>query len=365
MTPLARSIARRIGLEGPISLATFMAEALGNPQHGYYTTRDPLGRRGDFITAPEVSQMFGELIGLWCAETWRLMGQPDLFVLAELGPGRGTLMADAMRAGKVLPGFCEAARLHLVETSPALRAVQAETLDAYSATWHDDVGGLPDGPLIVIANEFFDALPVRQFEMTEDGWRERLVTAGGPDADGFHIILDSRPAAMSALFPDAMDTAEPGAVYEIAPAAVSIAASLAERIARDGGAAIVVDYGHAEHRIGATLQAVRGHARHDALADPGTADLTAHVDFAALGEAARHNAAVHGPITQRDLLLNLGLAQRAEQLCQRATPAQRARIESARHRLIDPSEMGTLFKALAISHSAMAVPPGFETATTP
>ena len=363
MTPLSRRIARRIGLEGPISIAAYMAEALANPEHGYYMTRDPLGRSGDFITAPEVSQMFGELIGLWCAETWRLMGQPDPFLLIELGPGRGTLMADAMRAGKVLPGFCEAARLHLVEASPTLRAVQAETLSAFDPDWHDDVGGLPDGPVIVIANEFFDAMPVRQFEMTDGGWRERLVDIDNSKDAGFHIVLDSRPTPMAALIPEAVQAADTGAVYEIAPAAVSIVATLSERIARGGGAAIVVDYGHAAHRTGATLQAVRGHARHDVLAEPGTADLTAHVDFAALAEAARHRTTVYGPIAQRDLLLNLGLEQRAAQLCQRATAEQRKQIEAARHRLIDPAEMGTLFQALAICHHDAAVPPGFDSAT--
>jgi len=359
VTPLSRSIARRISLQGPISIAEFMAEALGHPQHGYYMGKDPFGRTGDFITAPEISQMFGELIGLWCAEVWRLMGGPAPFNLVELGPGRGTLMQDALRAARVLPEFGEAASIHLVETSPVLRDIQAVTLGDHGPAWHDDLTRVPDGPLIVIANEFFDALPIHQFTRTDDGWRENVVTV-----DGDSLVLTTSPTATpaTALLAD-RDAAE-GAVAEICPAAISIATDIAERIAEHGGAALAIDYGYAEPDGKATLQAVRQHERHDVLTDPGTADLTAHVNFTDLRDAAHNHTTVYGPVTQGDFLRNLGIEMRAEQLMQRATADQRSAIESASRRLIDPAEMGTLFKVLAFCHSDMPTPPAFETAAT-
>ncbi len=358
MTPLSRSIARRISLQGPISIADFMAEALSHPQHGYYMGKDPFGRTGDFITAPEISQMFGELVGLWCAEVWRLMGNPAPVNLVELGPGRGTLMQDALRAARMLPAFGDAASVHLVETSPVLRDMQALTLADHQPTWHDDLSHVPDGPLIVIANEFFDALPVHQFVRAADGWRENLVTV---DAD--RLVLTAAPAASAAAA--LLAGREPGGVGDVAevcPAAISIATALAERIARHGGAALAIDYGYAEPTGAATLQAVRQHHRHDVLADPGTADLTAHVNFRDLRDAARPFAAVYGPVTQGAFLRSLGIEMRANQLLQRATADQRPAIESARRRLIDPAEMGTLFKALAFCHRDMPAPPAFETA---
>lgn len=361
MTPLSRSIARRISLQGPISIADFMAEALGHPQHGYYMGKDPFGRTGDFITAPEISQMFGELIGLWCAEVWRLMGSPAPFNLIELGPGRGTLMQDALRAAKVLPDFTAAASVHLVETSPVLRDMQAVTLGDHQPAWHDDLTRVPDGPLIVIANEFFDALPVHQFIRTGDGWRENVVTMDAGDAD--QLVLTAAPAATAATALLAgRETGAQGHIAEVCPAAISISTALAERIAQYGGAALVIDYGYAEPTGAATLQAVRRHERHDFLSDPGTADLTAHVSFRDLRDAAHPHATVYGPVTQRDFLRGLGIELRAEQLVKRATADQRTTIEGACRRLIDPVEMGTLFKALAFCHRDMPAPPAFETA---
>lgn len=360
MTPLSRSITRRISLQGPISIAEYMAEALGNPQHGYYMGKDPFGRTGDFITAPEISQMFGELVGLWCAEVWRLMGGPAPFNLVELGPGRGTLMQDALRAARVLPEFGEAASIHLVETSPVLRDMQAVTLGDQHPTWHDDPTHLPDGPLIVIANEFFDALPVHQFIRTEDGWRENVVTV-----DDDRLVLTTSPSATPAtalLTGRNADAA--GGIAEVCPAAISIASSFAERIAEHGGATLAIDYGYAEPTGEATLQAVRQHERHDFLSDPGTADLTAHVNFMDLRKAAHAHTTVYGPVTQGDFLRTLGIEMRAEQLMQRANADQRRAIESACRRLIDSAEMGTLFKALAFCHPDMPVPPAFETADT-
>lgn len=358
MTPLSRSIARRISLQGPISIADFMAEALGHSQHGYYMGKDPFGRTGDFITAPEISQMFGELVGLWCAEVWRLMGSPASFTLIELGPGRGTLMQDALRAAQVLPDFAAAASIHLVETSPVLRDMQAVTLSGHHPEWHDDLTRIPVGPLIVIANEFFDALPVHQFIRTAEGWLENVVTV-----DGDQLVLTAAPAATAAAALLAgRDAGAAGDIAEVCPAAISIAAALAERIAEHGGAALAIDYGYSEPTGEGTLQAVRRHERHDFLSDPGTADLTAHVSFRDLRDAAQPRATVYGPVTQGEFLRSLGIEIRAEQLMQRATADQRTAIESACRRLIDPAEMGTLFKALAFCHRDMPPPPAFENA---
>jgi NADH dehydrogenase [ubiquinone] 1 alpha subcomplex assembly factor 7 len=358
VNPLARKIAQRIRLQGPMTIAAFMADALGHPQHGYYMTADPLGRDGDFITAPDISQMFGELIGLWCAEVWRLMNRPGPFNLIELGPGRGTLMADALRAAKVLAGFNEAAAIRFIETSPALRARQKAALEGCDVTWHDDLGDVPSGPTILIANEFFDALPVHQFERTADGWRERMVTV----ADDRLVLAPGRHRSPSEILipEDLRFTAPTGSVVEVSPASVSIMHAIAERLEQEGGAALVIDYGHIEHRTGATLQSVRRHERHDFLTDPGTADLTAHVDFATLAATAHAHTAVHGPVTQGALLQNLGIELRARQLQSHATEAQRQAIEAARRRLIDPAEMGTLFKVLAVCDRALAAPPGFD-----
>ncbi len=320
--------------------------------------KDPFGRTGDFITAPEISQMFGELIGLWCAEVWRLMGGPAPFNFVELGPGRGTLMQDALRAARVLPDFGEAASIHLVETSPVLRDMQAVTLGDHNPAWHDELARVPDGPLIVIANEFFDALPVHQFIRTEDGWRENVVTV-----DGDRLVLAASPSATSATaLLAARDAAAAGDIAEVCPSAISITTDLAERIAKHGGATLAIDYGYAEPSGSATLQAVQRHERHDFLSDPGTADLTAHVNFMDLRAAANAHTTVYGPVTQGNFLRSLGIEMRAEQLMQRATADQRKTIESACRRLIDPAEMGTLFKALAFCHPDMPPPPAFESA---
>jgi NADH dehydrogenase [ubiquinone] 1 alpha subcomplex assembly factor 7 len=358
VTPLAESLARRIRAQGPLTVADFMAEALGHPEHGYYMTRDPLGRRGDFTTAPEISQVFGELIGLVCADLWERMGRPSPLLLAELGPGRGTLMADALRAARVMPGFGDALRLHLVETSPVLRRAQQRALSSWGPVWHDSVASLPDGPLLAIANEFLDALPIRQFVKTEGGWRERLVGLSA-EHDGLAFAL-SGPTAAAALVPGALAGAAIGSVCEVAPAALGLADALARRFAEQGGAALFVDYGYEGPACGDTLQALRRHRRHDPLAAPGEADLTAHVDFAALAATARHaGAGVHGPVAQGLFLQRLGIEARGERLLQAASPGQAADIGVALRRLIDPAEMGTLFKVLAITGPTTPAPAGF------
>jgi SAM-dependent MidA family methyltransferase len=350
-TPLARELARLIAADGPIPVADYMALCLGHPRYGYYRTRDPLGGAGDFVTAPEVSQMFGELIGLWAVDVWQRMGAPGRFVLAELGPGRGTLMADALRAVRIVPGFRAALELHLVEIGPVLRARQRETLAAsdIAPAWHDHVATLPEAPLIVIANEFFDALPVHQAVKAADGWHARRV--GLDTAGDLVFALDPAPLpGFAALLPAHLAAAPEGAVFEWR--ADSVVAELCRRLVGHGGAALVIDYGHAASALGDTLQAVRGHAYADPLQAPGEADLTAHVDFAALAAAAeRAGAAVLGPLTQGVFLRALGIEQRAAKLKAAAGAEQRAAIDAALARLSGSGrdEMGELFKVLVLA----------------
>jgi NADH dehydrogenase [ubiquinone] 1 alpha subcomplex assembly factor 7 len=357
VTPLARLLLRRIALTGPITVAEFMAEALGHPLHGYYQRRDPLGRAGDFITAPEVSQMFGELIGLWCVEIWHEMGCPDPCHLVELGPGRGTLMADALRAARVRPAFGAAIRLHLVETSPYLRERQSQALAAYrppgQMTWHASLAEVPHGPLLLVANEFFDALPVHEFELRPEGWRERVIACDGDKL----VFAWAEPGPSFALLTDRQRR---GPKAEVSPVALSLAGDIGRRLARGGGAALIIDYGSSRTLPGESLQAVRRHAPVDPLSDIGEADLSAHVDFAGLARAAEGAGAVaHGPLPQGEFLLRLGLEARAESLLARATPTQARDLDSARRRLLDSREMGTLFKALALGARGQPPPPGF------
>lgn len=352
---LARRLTDRIRRDGPISVADFMAAALQDPDDGYYRQGDPLGRAGDFTTAPEISQMFGELIGLWCAETWLTAGAPAPFRLVELGPGRGTLMADALRATARVPGFQAALRLHLVESSPGLRRRQAAALAAAAPSWHDRLEDVPDGPAWIVANEFLDALPVHQIVRTVDGWAERGV---GIDGDGAFVFVDALPAP-PAMVP-AVDR-PPGTVVERRPAADAVATVAAERVARAGGRGLFVDYGYAAGD-GDTLQAVGRHGRVSVLEAPGTVDLSAHVAFAAVADAARRaGAAAWGPVPQGRFLQALGIAERAERLAA-ARPDARATLAAALHRLIGAGAMGTLFKVLAITPPDAPAPPGFAAA---
>ncbi len=368
MTPLLGILRRRIEAGGPLSVAEYMAEALGHPRHGYYASRDPLGAAGDFITAPEISQMFGELLGLWCAACWVRMGRPDPVILAELGPGRGTLVADALRAARVMPGFIAALRLHLVETSPVLRAAQAAALDtggrrgpalAEPPCWHNAAADLPDGPLLLLANEFVDALPIRQFQRGAGRWHERRI-GWDESAGALRWVETVVPDGASMLIDPALAAAPEGAVAEVCLAGRALAAELGRRIADQGGAALVIDYGHAEPGTGDTFQAVHRHRFADPLAAPGEADLTAHVDFVALdGSARQAGAATHGPLPQGEFLKQLGIGERAAALRAGATPAQAAAIDAALARLTGPDQMGTLFKALAITAPGFGTPPGF------
>jgi SAM-dependent MidA family methyltransferase len=333
---LAERLARAIALGGPIPISQFMAAANAH----YYATRDPLGAAGDFTTAPEISQMFGELIGLWAADLWHRAGRPDVHWV-ELGPGRGTLTADALRAaGKA--GF--APPVHLVETSPTLRAVQAERVP--HATWHDDVADLPtDRPLLIVANEFFDALPIRQLVRGRDGWHERLVAC----QDTLFLPIAGKQVP-DAIIPPPLVGAAPGSIIETSPASVGIMRVLAARIVAQGGALLAIDYGYEGPAVGDTLQAVRGHAFANPFEEPGERDLTAHVDFATLGlVGSASGAAVSGPTGQGAFLTTLGVDGRAEALGPRVAPD--------RDRLVDV--MGTLFKVLAIRHPDWPQPAGF------
>ncbi len=363
MPTLSHHLRRRIADDGPMTVADYMEGALAHPRLGYYMGRDPFGRDGDFITAPEISQMFGELIGLWCAVQWRAMGEPNPVNLVELGPGRGTLMADVLRAGRGIDAFLESISLSLVEISPALKGLQEETLlgagdvqGAQSLRWLSDFSEVPDGPILVIANEFLDALPVHQFQMTPSGWRERLV---GIDGDGFRFTLSETPPGGDVI-PSGLKDAGDGAIIEVRPAASALIRDLARRLTSHPGSALFIDYGHGQTASGDTLQAVKGHHYQDPLVDPGTADLTAHVDFGALGPAAADaGARVLGPVSQASFLNTLGIATRAEALAA-AAPAHKPDIESGLQRLTSDQGMGRLFKVMALTSPGMAPPPGFE-----
>ena len=357
MTALAAEIRERIRRDGPLSVAAYMELCLSHPTRGYYRRGRPIGVAGDFITSPEVSQMFGELIGLWCAAVWQSMGRPRPVRLVELGPGRGTLMADALRAAGTVPAFRDAIDLHLVESSETLRAEQAALLGDARPAWHERFESVPPGPVLIIANEFFDALPIRQFERVGETWRERVVTVAADDSGALGFAVNCTTCHDAAR----LGAAPAGSIVEQAPAREALAATLAARIAADGGATLIVDYGHAQPGIGDTLQAVKSHRHHGVLEDPGTADLTAHVDFSALAQAARRaGAEAFGPVPQGAFLRALGIDARAARLRQSASAAQAAAIDAALRRLTGADEMGTLFKALAIAHPALGTPPGFE-----
>ncbi len=357
MTALADLLARRIAATGPLTLADYMAECLLHPDHGYYATRDPFGAGGDFTTAPEISQMFGELLGLALAQAWLDQGAPAPFTLAELGPGRGTLMADVLRATRAVPGFHAGASVVLVEASASLREVQRRRLGTAPCpvTWAGSVQDLPDAPLFLLANEFFDALPIRQFTRHPQGWAETMVGLSGDAL----ALGRAEPANLARLAHRLADT-RPGDVVELMPAAAPIMARIGGLIEARGGAAIIVDYG-GWHSLGDTFQALRDHRFTDPLATPGEADLTAHVDFEALAQAAAP-ARASRMIPQGELLTRLGIAARSGKLAQGLTGAPLAAHLAATRRLTDPSEMGSLFKALAIHPSRHRPPPGFDLA---
>ncbi len=315
----------------------------------YYATRDPLGVAGDFTTAPEISQMFGELIGLWCADLWQRAGSPACHYV-ELGPGRGTLAVDALRA---MGTAGLAPNVHCVETSLVLRRMQAERLPG--TIWHDDITTLPDdAPLLIVANEFFDALPIQQLVRSGNGWRQRMIAC----QDILFLPVTGK-AVPDAIIPEGLRDAPAGSVLETAPAAVKVVRDLATRLVQQGGAALIVDYGYDGPALGETLQGVRAHGFANPFAAPGSIDLSAHVDFTTLGAAATvAGARVYGAVPQRDFLGQLGLAGRAAALAQ-LVPDRAAEIAAAHQRLTAPDAMGTLFRAMALTGKDWPVPGGF------
>jgi NADH dehydrogenase [ubiquinone] 1 alpha subcomplex assembly factor 7 len=359
--PLDAEIRRRIARDGPMSISAFMTLCLYDPEYGYYPNRDPLGAAGDFVTAPEISQMFGELIGLWAVEVWREMGSPDPIQVIELGPGRGTMMLDVLRAARAVADFRRAARVHLIEVSPALQQRQGETLRGVQdvpVRWHKTLGEAPLGPAIILANEFFDALPINQAERRPTGWHERRITVNAGGEFAFTVAPEPLEG-FKANLPPSVVKAPVGEIFEWR--SDQWATDLAERVV-GGGAALVIDYGHARSSTGDTFQAVRSHRFASPLGMPGRTDLTAHVEFAAIARAARAaGARIHGPVEQGQLLKRLGIETRARALQAAAPEDKRAGIAEAMMRLVGTGQanMGTLFKAMAISAPRSADLPGF------
>jgi NADH dehydrogenase [ubiquinone] 1 alpha subcomplex assembly factor 7 len=356
---LLDKIRQHIVEHGPMSISEYMSACLGDPAFGYYATRDPFGKAGDFTTAPEISQVFGELIGAWCAVVWQQMGQPAPVRLIELGPGRGTLMADALRAASMAEAFRSAIDVRLIETSSALRSVQEEQLarSKIKPHWHQRLEDVDPGAAIIVANEFLDALPVRQFARLDGAWHERCVHVKG---DGSLEIRPSERAFenMDIIPPAITKDARDGDMAEIRPQAEEIVATMAARAESAPVAALFIDYGHDQSVPGETLQAVHAHEYSDPLTAPGDADLTAHVDFGQLGDAARDlGLHVHGPMTQGAFLLSLGLKERCEKLVAHASPEQREDITSGAQRLADPAQMGDLFKVIAMTNRGIQPPP--------
>jgi SAM-dependent MidA family methyltransferase len=382
--PLLEVLRARIRQDGPLPLDEYMRICLADPEHGYWQRGDTIGADGDFITAPEISQAFGELIGLWCAVVWQSMGRPSSLRLVELGPGRGTLMRDALRAARAVPHFLDALDVHLVEVSAPLRELQRQTLASSPSpassprwrgptqlstrdqpavvdprslgddvTWHATLGEVPSGPAIVIANEFLDTLPIRQLVFRDGAWRARVVEIGTCGALQFAAkeIAEVDPVELPEEPP------RPGAIVELRAGEEELLAALGKR--PTPCVALLIDYGPARSTYGDSLQAVRRHTYVDPLSLPGRTDLTAHVRFARLAQKARAaGLAVDGPITQGEFLASLGIVERASKLMA-ANPARAGEIEAGVQRLISPTGMGELFKVLAVRSHGLPPPPPF------
>lgn len=349
-SPLQNEIRKLIKSSGPMPVWRYMELCLLHPQFGYYVSRDPLGREGDFTTSPEVSQMFGELLGLWAASVWRAIGSPPILRLVEIGPGHGTMMADALRALRVLPPLYQSLTIHMVEINPVLREKQRATLSGVrNISWHDSLDDIVEGPAVIFANEYFDVLPIRQMVKRENGWHERVVEI---DANGklmFGAAAEPTPR-FEVLLPPLVRAAPPGAVFEWRPDTEIM--KIATRVRTQDGAALIIDYGHLRSDAGDTFQAIARHSFTDPLKNPGQADVTAHVDFQALARAAEDvGARVHGPVTQGDFLKRLGIESRAATLMAKATPEVSEDIAGALKRLTEPGRggMGSMFKVLGVS----------------
>ncbi len=355
---LFEKIQDQIAATGPLGVEAYMELCLTDPDFGYYVTRDPLGKPGDFVTAPEISQMFGEVIGAWCAHMWVELGRPAEFALVEAGPGRGTLMQDILRTACQLPGIRDAVRCVLVEASPVLRVQQKSKLEGETdrITWQSDFATFPEMPMILIANEFVDALPVRQFQRGPSGWFERGIGVG-VDAQLEWTMLDSPD--LEPLVPPALRRTDVGQIVEIASRRDGFAATIGHHLSQHPGAALIIDYGYEGPMPGDSFQAVKAHEFADPLLDPGNADLTAHVDFGAFSKAARSSGArAWGPIPQGTFLEQLGIGPRAEQIIQ-ANPERRERVARDLERLTAADKMGMLFKALVIASPNLEAPPPF------
>jgi SAM-dependent MidA family methyltransferase len=359
-SPLQSEIKKLIKSSGPMPVWRYMELCLTHPEHGYYVSRDPLGREGDFITAPEVSQMFGELLGLWTASVWKAIGSPPVLRLVELGPGRGTMIADALRALRVLPPLFQSLSIHMVEINPMLRDKQKATLSsARNIDWHDTIDEIPEGPAVILANEYFDVLPIHQAVRREAGWHERVVDLDDSGKLIFGAALEPIPR-FEVLLPPLVRAAPVGAVFEWRPDAEMM--KIATRVRDQDGAALIIDYGHLRSDAGETFQAIARHSYTDPLKGPGQADVTAHVDFQALARAAEDlGARVHGPVTQGEFLKRLGIETRAVTLMAKATHEVSEDISAALKRLTDSGRggMGSMFKVLAISEPSLTSLAGF------
>jgi NADH dehydrogenase [ubiquinone] 1 alpha subcomplex assembly factor 7 len=361
LSPLHTEIKRLIRASGPMPVWRYMDQCLSHPQHGYYISRDPLGREGDFTTAPEVSQMFGELLGLWAASVWKAIGSPQLFRLVELGPGRGTMMSDALRALRVLPPLYQTLSVHMVEINPVLREKQKATLTGLrNVTWHEHIEDVPEGPSVIFANEYFDVLPIHQMVRRETGWHERVISLDDEENFVYGLAPDPTPG-FEALVPPLVGAAPIGAIFEWRSDTEIM--TLARRVRDQRGAALIIDYGHVRSDVGDTFQAIARHSFADPLKTPGLADITAHVDFDSLSRAAEAvGARAHGPVTQGDFLQRLGIETRALTLMQKASHEVSEDISNGLKRLVGGGRagMGSLFKVLGISDPDIAMLAGLS-----
>lgn len=356
-------LTQMIRQEGPVSMARFMQEALSHPTYGYYQVRDPFGVAGDFITAPEVSQVFGELMGIWCAVTWQQMGSPDELILVEMGPGRGTLMKDLLRGTRHIPGFHRALSVHLIETSPHLTKMQQQELKGahdLDITWHTTFETVPPKRMLFVANELFDALPIYQYIKTAQGWQEKHIGLAAENNALEEVILPAVPIMQVTLEKTYLD-AKDGSVVELCPAGQRLIQEISNHLATHGGAALIVDYGYGEVSFRSTLQAVKSHQYHPLLKDIGQADITAHVNFGALKQYAKASGVnAYGPITQSELLSALGIETRMQMLLEKVGGIQKQELLTGIKRLIHPEQMGELFKAIALTEKTMPAPIGFD-----